>query len=215
MASTSKTSHEVGDLRLCVEAYLDFTELHPWQQLAAVRAQHSLNVMAIQGQLDLRASKRIFEYGAGTGGATYALGRLATLNGGSVEAAELEPEHAAEIAISGILPPENIHIGDGAWTLRQLNRKGKRFDLVAAFMFGPDYFGSRIGRLLHEVGPALDENGKFLVTSDPQTMEAARTVCFDNDIEFHSYFPPLTRHFDPDRPDKMDTIVIPRANLPK
>ena len=111
MASTSKTSHEAGDLRLCVEAYLDFTELHPWQQLAAVRAQHSLNVMAIQGQLDLRASKRIFEYGAGTGGATYALGRLATLNGGSVEAAELEPEHAAEIAISGILPPENIHIG--------------------------------------------------------------------------------------------------------
>ena len=204
-----------GDvLRLCIDTRQDFTQLLPWQQKAAVRAQSSLNAMVTRGHLDLRQCKRMFEFGAGTGGASFVLARLALLNGGTVEVAELEPEHADHIVQSQILPPESVHVGDGVNRLRQLARVGKKFDLLAAFMFGPDYFGHNIKRLLPAAGEALDNGGKLLVSSDPQTMEAVRTVCSDRGIEFGNYHPFIEQGFHSKQPDRVDTVVIPHSNLP-
>lgn len=203
-------------LRLNVDFSPEFRELDFSQQLGALRAQHSLNAMAQRGYLDLSECRRMFEFGPGPGGSTYVLAKLALLNGGSVEAAELSPVRAGIVANSGFLPPDALHVGDGGLILDQLTRDGHKFDLVAAFMFGPDFIsgGTRIRRLLPEIGPALADDGKFLVSSDPHTMEYVRAACHDAGIGFDDYYPPLARDFDLDEPDKMDTIVVPRAGFP-
>ncbi len=212
-SSVRPMQDEARDLRLCADGRHDFEELSPTQQIAAIRAQHSLNVMDMRGHISLRECKRMFEFGAGTGGSGFVLAHLALINGGCVEVVEIESDRANDIVQSGILPAESVHTGDGVQRLQQLERVGKKFDLIAAFMFGPDLSGARITRLLPAAADALDDGGKLLVSSDPDTMQAARIVCAAKGMEFGDYSPPRRTYY-LYKPDKVDTIVVPRANMP-
>ncbi len=154
-----------------------FEGLNRLEQRSALQAETALNLLGMQGQVDLPGSKRILDFGAASGGSTLPLVRLAELNGGVVEAVERNPKSHGDLVASNILPPERVHLGDGLVFLNREMAGGERYDLITAFMFGPDRDGSLTSRLLAAARGALSGEGRLVVTSDTGTMAKVEEVC--------------------------------------
>lgn len=124
---------------ISVEENPIFPHLEGFHQWGATTAATVLNMGEVAGHLNLSEARSILDFGAGGGGPTLALAELAEKNGGIVTAVESIPASAQGIIDSGILPAEQVVVGDGLEVLRTTPEK---YDLITAFMLGPDNTGS-------------------------------------------------------------------------
>lgn len=153
-----------------------FDKLHSFHQTGALTAENVLNLSASYGYIDLARSKRLLDFGAGSGGPTLALTELAKLNGGSVEVVESNPRFAQDMIELGIVTPDKVHQANGIELLSSA-ASTDQYDLITAFMLGPDTNGGLTQQLLGASRNALQSSGKLLVTSDIGTMLTVRGVC--------------------------------------
>jgi len=152
-----------------------FSGLHSFEQWGAATAETVLQLADGLGYIDLSKSRSILDFGAGSGGPTLSLVALAEANGGSVEAIE-SSELGKGIIDKGILLADQVHLGDGISYLAAPDQRGK-YDLVTAFMLGPDSSGELTRSILASAQNALASEGRLLITSDIGTIGTARSVC--------------------------------------
>lgn len=170
--------HEVTTQKLFVDVRSDsrFNTMHRFHQCGALTAETVLNLSASFGYLDLAKAKRMIDFGAGAGGPTLALAQLAGLNGGTVEAVESNLKFVEDMIAMGIVDAEHAHQGNGI-TLLGNETSRATYDLVTAFMLGPDSDGGLTRDLLKASQNALTAGGHLVITSDMGTMSVARRVC--------------------------------------
>ncbi len=177
-------SGEAGDsVRFDVTTHPAFQNLNRTDQHAARIAQAVIQLFAREGWLDLNATRRILDFGAGSGGPTLALVAMAESNGGSVEAVEQE-QTSHLIAARGIVAADRLHTGDGLAFLGATEQVG-RFNLITAFMLGPDPEGRLSDELLTAARLALVPGGQLLMTSDIQTVPAFQEACRQQGIGYN------------------------------
>lgn len=161
-----------------------FTNLHSFHRQGAITAAAILNVSEGFGYLNLSKAKRILDFGAGSGGPTLALTELTRLNGGTVDAVEANSAFAQHIVDLGILSAGRVIVGNGLETLQTTSEK---YDLITAFMLGPDDPRGGLTRaLLNSSRNALVPGGSILITSDTDTMTTVKRVCKQEGVP-HDY----------------------------
>ncbi len=164
-------------LQIDVESHPVFEGLDELQQWGARTAKNVLGISQTFGYIDLATRRRIVDFGAGSGGPTLSLVQLAEQNGGSVDAVESRSPQVQDMIDSGIIPAEHAHVGDGIDFLKSSGEAGGKFDLITAFMLGPDCSGQLTREVLSVAQGALDSGGQLLVTSEIDTMSTVRSVC--------------------------------------
>ena len=139
------------------------------------------------GLIDLSRSRRIIHFGASEGAETVTLSQLARSNRGSVTALELDHEAGGRLLSSGILPPEQVYIGDGIKFFSDMQRVGAQADLIAIPFL--DNYGAEalVRRLIPAAKSALAPHGKLLITSDRDTMMITRGVFDDLGIQYTTF----------------------------
>lgn len=108
-------------IRVAVEKHPDFQKLNVLQRSGAKWATSALQLAASMGHIDASRIKRIVDFGAGSGGPTFAVVRIGEAIGADVEAVEQNEQQAKEIVSDGILPEEKVHVGDGLAFLNGVN----------------------------------------------------------------------------------------------
>jgi hypothetical protein len=178
---------------------------HPWyprlygrHELGAMTAQAVLNYWAESGLLDLGNVRRSLDFGAGMAGPTTAPVQLARQNGGIAEAIDEIELNFLGSRPTSIVGPEHWHTGDGIEFLGSAASTG-RYDLITAFMLGPDVEGELASNLFDVSRNALREDGRLVLTSDPWTMFAAKLVCEEQRIS-HQFMLGLG-------PEARDTVI--------
>lgn len=120
--------------------------------------------------------KRIVEFGAGSGGSTFALARFAEVIGADLDVVEIED--ADVIWKQRIVLPEHVIESDGIIYLDSLSEKRIRpYDLITAFMLGPDIKATLFRQLGSACVKALNPTGTLMITSDSFTLRAAVDAC--------------------------------------
>lgn len=161
-----------------IEAQQGFDRLNILQVWGAKLAMASIQMAVSFGYLDPDKIKRIADFGAGAGGPTFALVVVARQLGATVNAIEQHDKSADQIVETGILPAESVIKVDGIDYLGSLEDIGiERYDLVTAYMLGPDTEGELFRKLARASNRALNPEGNLLVTSDGGTIESVREVC--------------------------------------
>jgi precorrin-6B methylase 2 len=160
-----------------------FAELPPYAQAAADRAEMVLNLCGIKNLIDLSTSRRIVDFGAGSGEPTITLSQLANMNGGTVDVLERSSVGADALRQSGIVDPGHVHEGDGIAYLADARVAGE-YDLITAFMFGPDPAGVLAADLLDASRNALAYNGHLLISSEISSISALCAVCEQRGIRY-------------------------------
>lgn len=159
-----------------VKAHPFFARLPYLHQWGALNAETALNLADAHGYIELGRIRRILDFGAGRGGPTFALLQLADFNGGVVDAVDLYEEDAVgALRTHGYISDDHVHHGDGLDFLRNVSG-ADRYDLVTAFMFGPDTCGDLALGLLEASRHALRTGGYLVINSDPDTMTAVQSV---------------------------------------
>lgn len=162
-----------------------YLALDEYQQAAANVAAKVLQVAVGFGYLDPQKIRRIIDFGAGTGGPTFALTEIAKAIGATVEVVESNPKLAQRIIETNILPDSNVHPTDGITFLNSSSTNGGGYDLVTAFMLGPDQGGYLFANLAQASSAALTENGNLLITSDVGTMSSVKRISEESRVGFH------------------------------
>ena len=172
-------------IRVDVQKHPDFQKLNVLQRSGAKWAASALQLAASMGHIDAARMKRIIDFGAGSGGPTFAVARVGETIGADVEAVEQNEQQAKEIVADGILPEDKVHVSDGLAFLNGVNGAENGYDLVTAFMLGPDINADLFRKLAHASGNALSEGGNLLVTSDGGTFSAAMRACESSGVPHH------------------------------
>jgi precorrin-6B methylase 2 len=201
MAGDSGLEERIATLQ-APELYLG---LEGMARFNAVTAAADLIKCAELELLDLDATQRIVDFGAGRGGPTFALGLLAKENGGQVDAVELEEPRGREIERTGQTRHLNVrlHIANGLKWLGDQSMAGKKYDLITAFMLGPDKEGRLSKALLDAAQCVLAPEGKVFIASDDETMAAANEVCAASGYHGYAYIK---------RDEERDMLVVPSRN---
>lgn len=168
-----------------VQALEPYDLLDDYDQRQARTAARILQAAHELGCFDLSSARRLLDFGAGTGGPTLALRAAAEINDGRVEAVEAHPRIARVISDRQILPEQQVYACNGIKFLEQGNCRGS-FDLITAFMLGPDMDGRLARRLLPAAQQALLASGCLLMTSDTISLMAFREACTEAGVE-HRY----------------------------
>ena len=166
-----------------VRSHPEFDRLDDYQKASAIAAQETLNQAAIQGRIDLSRAKRILDFGAGTGGATWTLAKLAELNDGQVEAVDTNPNFTSKIPLADRLA---VHTMDGITFLRDAAASGKRYDLITAFQIEPpaDLMpGNLVDELLCRGQIVLATGGAIFITTEIKGL--VRGMCTVNGLGYH------------------------------
>ncbi len=163
-------------LRLKVEA-LEKTAMREaiakYKPHSASLASSVLEVAISNGMIHSNKIQRICDFGAGYGGPT----RVLTEKFPQAEIHALEyplnqsdlGREAETLISSDVLPRKNIILGDG---VEHFTESGEKYDLITAFLLGPDEEGELIERLLQPAVQSLTPEGKLLISSDLWTMSA-------------------------------------------
>ncbi len=103
------------------------------------------------------------------------------MGGGQLIALEREAHCTQRLVDSQVLPADSVITGDGISFLQEGRQK---FDLVTAFMLGPDIDGDFSARFLCAARNSLNPGGQVLVCSEIATMSAVRRVCTSQNFSF-------------------------------
>ncbi len=160
--------------------------LNTLQQFGASMAMMTVRRAVQRGQLDQSSIHRIGDFGAGTGGPTWALTKIAEQIGATVDAIEQSETGTDEIIQSGILPHWHVKREDGIAYLETVGRdEAQRYDLITAFMLGPDDEEVSLFRKLANVSTrALLPGGHLIITSDGGTLENVLKLCQRSGAKF-------------------------------
>lgn len=161
---------------ITVEHDPDFAELDALQQMSARRAAFFMNFCHQAGHVDLAKKRRLLDFGAGIGGTTFALLTLAKANAAQVHAVEINPEHAKRLESLPAMTGRQVHVQDGV-TLLEKPPQNKKFDLVTAFLFGPDKSGGLSEAFVRAADHGLEPDGHILLDSDRPTMNFVMAAC--------------------------------------
>ncbi len=134
-------------------------------------ASSILNATIKQGMINPHKIEHICDFGAGYGGPTQQL--CDRFPDATVHALQLDDRCAKSLIDADILSRQNIFLGDGVKHLKTLD---KQYDLVTAFLFGPDEEGTLAERFIEPAVQSLTPEGKVLITSDLWTMSAVSEV---------------------------------------
>lgn len=203
---TANSESEVALLKL--EDQPGFDRLDSFQIFVAKLALVPLQLADSLGYIDFARVKRIADFGAGNGGSTFALATIARALGATVTAIEEEGVMADKIVQAGILPAESVIKADGLEYLNSLSTKGiQDYDLVTAFMLGPDRDGTLFRNLAQACSTALNPNGNLLVTSDTVTIEVVRKVAQASGVSFNR-----VQGFSEGKDIVPTTIIVPQSS---
>lgn len=194
---------------LTLENQPGFDRLDVFQVWGAKLAIASLQMAVSFGYLNPDGIKRIADFGAGYGGPTFALVAVARGLGATVNAVERNDRSADHITETGILHAQDVIKADGIAYLESLSERGvEHYDLVTAYMLGPDREGVLFRKLAKACSKGLALGGNLLVTSDGRTIETAREVCQTAGVHFNR-IPGIS---DGEKALVPTTIVIPQAS---
>ncbi len=193
--------------RIDVEAHPDFQGLNVLQRSGAKWATTALQLAVGMDYIDPARVKRIMDFGAGGGGPTFGLVRIGEAIGAEVEAVEQNAQLGGEISETGILPQERVHIGDGLAFLNGVQKDETGYDLVTAFMLGPDLSGDLMRRLAQASGKALKDGGNLVVTSDGGTFSVAKRLFDETGLQTH-----FIHGINEGNTIVPNTLIIPKAS---
>ncbi len=159
----------------------EYGSLDNSQKFVAGIAYQILTITGELGYIQPGEISSVCDFGSGAGGPLIALKRFFNLPPGHLQALEQDPAQARQIIQNGILPSSDVQIGDGLAYLRQGRQK---YDLLTAFMLGPDESGVLANALFKEVPRSLSPHGKLLVYSDIGTMPVVRKCCEEQQLPF-------------------------------
>lgn len=162
--------------RVDVERLPGYDRLDVLQKFGARVSARAIQLAVGMGYVNPDRMGRIIDFGAGSGGPTFALVGLGNAVGSRVEAVENNQQSAQKIIDSAILPEDQVHITDGLAYLGSAQSKDESFDLVTAFMLGPDMEGSLFRRLAKASSTTLSGDGKLLITSDFGTLSTVKAI---------------------------------------
>jgi predicted O-methyltransferase YrrM len=185
-----------------------FKQLDNWNKRAAQEASQLINLLTGEGYIEPGKLRSIFEFGSGIGASTLAFVELAKFSGADLEVVERRPHQAKTLIEAEILPFEKIHIEDGVELLEEAAHNGQRFDLIAAFMFGPDYLDKQTEGFLQKALSALSEEGTVAIYSDFHTMERVLGVCKRFGVNYNQ----LSRVLIENGPHRT-IVIIPKPGL--
>jgi hypothetical protein len=181
---TSNPSTGITSIR--IEKTAGFERLDEYQQFNAKLSAMSILMSVQAGYLDFNRIRRITDFGSGSGGPTFTLVEIGKRVKAHIDAIEEDPKFAQQIIKSGILPEENVNITDGIAYFMSMGEKGiEKYDLITAFMLGPDPDMSLFRRLVKACTTALNEGGNLLITSDTCTFSAIKKILESLQIPFH------------------------------
>lgn len=150
-------------LKLIDETDPIWQKMNPLQQGGARRTQESLlNGYELHKLAPVHYKGKILDFGCGVGGSTYVLAHNATEVSAVDNSASLE-----ELRKLG-LPNVSIVDGDGIVLMSQTPKD--TYDMVVAYMLGPDDQGIFIDAFYTQANRIIKPNGRILVTSDGNTM---------------------------------------------
>jgi len=163
-----------------------YDRLNIFQIWGAKLAINALRLAIYMKYLDVSRLKRIVDFGAGVGGPTFALAAIARVTDGEVTALDEDEEQVREISTTGIIPAQNVHSGDGFSYLNSVkDTVNQGFDLITAFMLGPDITGNLFRKLATASAQVLNDGGNLLVTSDTGTFSVAREIVQRSGVQHH------------------------------
>lgn len=139
-----------------------------------------------RGQLDLSETREMLDFGTGFGGPTLALVELAILNGGNVTGVDEKDNITGSLSDEKILDGDHYIIGDG---LKVLENAASGYDLITAFMLGPDIDGQLSIKLIDLSRQSLKPKGKLLITSDHITIDFVTRACRYLNIDYRQVSP--------------------------
>ena len=145
---------------------------HPLQAFGYRYAMRLLDLLVNHGLLDADQIQTICDFGAGTGGPTLALRDFFKCPTRNLTALE---SYAPQVRmLQALLPEAQIYDGDG---LDWLSGHHQRYDLITAFMLGPDDEDHQlVSHFLNEAIACLKPNGKLIIGSDVATMHGVLSI---------------------------------------
>lgn len=172
--STPRGQHRLAVVDL--KKQLGFEGLNSFQVFGAELALAALQIAEGRGFIEAHRIRRIADFGAGSGGPTFALMAVARQINAEVVALEQNEDLVNRIIEAGIIQRERVIAGDGIQHLASVPDE-ERYDLIAAYMLGPDIEGTLFRSLAIASGRALNPGGNLVVTSDGGTFATAREIC--------------------------------------
>ncbi len=139
----------------------------------AEKTRKILHVAMGTGALTVQDT-RVLEFGPGNGGSTVALQQMlsnAAAAGAkvSLEAVEINPGLADDIVEAGILPANDMHVGDGFGFMGRTQNTGQ-YNLIFASWPGP-FYDDGIGKdFVQAAESALSPDGYLILATDPRTL---------------------------------------------
>lgn len=150
-------------LKLIDESNPMWQSMNPLQQGGAKRAQESLLLGYEEHKLaPIHYQGKVLDFGCGVGGSTYSL----ALNAREVTAVDNTSslEELKRLRLPNVSPIDS----DGLALMAQT--PDNTYDMVVAYMLGPDDKGDFIDAFYTQANRIITPNGRILVTSDPNTL---------------------------------------------
>ena len=145
--------------------------LHALQLFGVAYADMLLDALSGKGWLTPRQVRSICDFGSGTGGPVLAM--LAFFGLPAHKLTLLEAHESQAARLRELFPKSRVMAGNG---LLWLGSCRKRYDLITAFMLGPDEDAGLALSLVRRALPRLNQTGRLLICTDTATMHGLRRV---------------------------------------
>jgi hypothetical protein len=145
---------------------------HPMQSFGYRYACQLLQIAVHNHYLDPILIRSVCDFGSGVGGPALATQAFLNLSAHQMTLLEEDPRQAR--GLHRLLPGAEIWEGDGR---QWLTSTKNQFDLITAFMLGPDFEDSGLVEgFIHAATACLAPHGKLLIATDVATMHVVKTV---------------------------------------
>lgn len=147
-------------------------ELNALQRFGYAYVTELLGLLVQKGWLDKININHICDFGAGTGGPALALQDFWEMPPSRLTL--LEAHHRQADRLKRLFPQSQVIVGDG---LEWLGQHCKQYDLITAFMLGPeDDEGALALAFIPKALASLSEQGRLFICSDTATMHGVQQV---------------------------------------
>ncbi len=145
--------------------------LHALQSFGMVYADMLLGALLGKGWLTRRQVRSVCDFGSGTGGPALAI--LAFFGLPADRLTLLESQETQAARLRELFPKSRVVAGNG---LLWLGSCRERYDLITAFMLGPDAGDGLTLEFVQRALPRLTRTGRLLICTDTATMHGLRCV---------------------------------------
>lgn len=145
--------------------------LHALQLFGMAYADTLLGALSGKGWFTRRQVRSVCDFGSGTGGP--ALAMLAFFGLPAHKLTLLESHEPQAVRLRELFPKSRVVAGNG---LLWLGSCRDRYDLITAFMLGPDADDGLALEFVQRALPCLTRTGRLLVCTDTATMHGLRRV---------------------------------------